>query len=447
MGAVYRAFDRHEQRLVALKVLTESAPPGPQHPLAAEYDAWARLDHPNIVQALGMGVAACGPIAAGTPYLVLEHIDGAPVNRVMPAGSANGRQVESIARQALHALDHVHASGFLHRDLKPANVLVQSRHPRLKLTDFGLALPLGESRSVGTVSGSLPYVSPEALLGLPLDGRADLYGLGILLYQLMTGKLPVRGGGPREILRWHLGGEPADPARTRPDLSPRLSAFVRRLTSRDRAERPASAVEALALLGSPRSGAPPHRPPRKIDRAARARLRLALDAARLGGARVLRLPAAAVRASALVGEVSVWAQIRGMRFHRLGGRSGDTRLTVTRLVLHALADYGDEAPTRARRFGLDAALPLRFVGGQAVLDASRLRDAPDGGGAAAEQRAARDIGRFLVASSRSRSIVLVVDRGGRRDPLLRGITRRLVQEAGRRADCNPARGGLLLLLA
>ena len=272
MGAVYRAFDRHEQRLVALKVLTESAPPGPQHPLATEYDAWARLDHPNIVRALGMGVATCGPIAAGTPYLVLEHIHGAPVNRVLPAGGGDGRRVESIARQALHALDHVHASGFLHRDLKPANVLVQSRRRQLKLTDFGLALPLGESRSVGTVSGSLPYVSPEAMLGLPLDCRADLYGLGILLYQLMTGELPVRRGGPREILRWHLGGEPADPGRIRPGLSPRLSAFVRRLTSRNRTERPASAIEALALLGSSRSGATRHSPPCRIDRAARARL-------------------------------------------------------------------------------------------------------------------------------------------------------------------------------
>ena len=241
MGAVYRAFDRAEQRLVALKVLTETAPAGPGHPLATEFEAWSGLDHPNIVQAYELGVTATGPIPEGTPYLVLEHVHGGPAHRMLEAGRLDASQAESVAHQVLAALDHVHGSGYLHRDLKPANLIVQPDRLRLKLTDFGLALPIGESREVGTVSGSLPYVSPEALLGLPLDERADLYGLGILMFQLVTGELPVPNGGARDVLRWHLGGPPADPLRIRPGTSPRLARFIRRLTTRDRSSRPTCA--------------------------------------------------------------------------------------------------------------------------------------------------------------------------------------------------------------
>ena len=446
MGAVYRAFDRAEQRLVALKVLTETAPAGPGHPLATEFEAWSGLDHPNIVQAYELGVTATGPIPKGTPYLVLEHVHGGPAHRMLEAGRLDASQAESVARQVLAALDHVHGSGYLHRDLKPANLIVQPDRLQLKLTDFGLALPVGESREVGTVSGSLPYVSPEALLGLPLDERADLYGLGILLFQLVTGELPVPNGGARDVLRWHLGGPPADPSRIRPGTSPRLARFIRRLTTRDRSSRPTCAGEALGLLGVAHPVCRSRPRDRPSGRWSRGTLRLALDAVRLGDSRVMRLPVAAAAAAALLNEVSVWAQVRGVRFHRLHGRAREARLCLTRLVLRWLAVLGCEAEECARRFALDRYLPLRLVGGYPVIDTPRIDEPPNPRDKIGLEEAARGIGGFLLSCVGLQSTVLFLEREARREPLVRAVARRLVRATRRREGLDGARGGLLLLL-
>lgn len=440
MGSVYRAFDRAEQRLVALKVPSDPAPSGPGHPLSAEFDAWSRLEHPNIVRAYELGLSASGPLPAGTPYLVLEHVRGGPAHQMLQAGRVEAQLAESVACQVLAALEHVHASGYLHRDLKPGNVLVDSGRRRLKLTDFGLAVPVGQSREAGVISGSLPYVSPEALLGLPLDERSDLYGLGILLFHLVTGELPVPNGGVQEILRWHLSGPPADPAQIRPQLSMRLVRFIRRLTSRDRSERPTSAREALQLLGVDQPNGRPKAGVRVIGRAERAALRLALDAVRLGSVRVFRLPRAAGAGAALLSEVSVWAQIRGMRFHRLGGAAPEARRSLARLVVSGLVERGTEGAACARRFGLERFLPLRFVGGVAVLDR------PDACCNPPLAEAASGIAEFLLVSNRDRPAVLFLERPARDEPLLGEVTRRLIRAGRRRTGLDPTRGGLLLLL-
>ncbi len=440
MGSVYRAFDRAEQRLVALKVASDPAPPGPAHPLAAEFEAWSRLEHPNIVRAYELGLSGSGPLRAGTPYLVLEHVSGGPAHQMLQAGRVEAPLAESVACQVLAALEHVHASGYLHRDLKPGNVLVDSGRRRLKLTDFGLAVPLGQSREVGVISGSLPYVSPEALLGLPLDERSDLYGLGILLFHLVTGELPVPNGGAREILRWHLSGPPADPAQIRPQLSVRLVRFIKRLTARDRSERPTSAREALRLLGVDRPRCRPQGGIPAVGRAERAALRLALDAVRLGSVRVFQLPRAAGARAALLSEVSVWAQVRGMRFHRLGGAAQEARRSLARLVVSGLVERGAEAEACARRFGLERFLPLRFVGGIAVLDRPKECGSPP------PAEAASGIAEFLLVSSRARPAVLSLERPGRDEPLLGEVTRCLIRAAQRATGLDPTRGGLLLLL-
>jgi serine/threonine-protein kinase len=308
MGIVFRAFDRTEQRLVALKVLGRNDRAGPAHPLSSEFDTWSRLEHPNIVRVYELRQARRGPLPAGAPYLVLEHVAGGPAHRAPCAAWLAAAGAEALARQLLAALDHVHVSGFVHRDLKPANVLVTGsrRPPRVKLTDFGLAARVGEARPPLCLSGSLHYAAPEALLGLPLDGRADLYALGILLYRLITGEHPVGPPAPPQaILGWHLSGPPADPLALRPRLSPRLARFIRRLTQRDRDARPATAREALATLGDgpPLSG---RRPVASAGAGERAALRLALDAARLGDFRVFGLPRARPAAEALVREVAIW---------------------------------------------------------------------------------------------------------------------------------------------
>ena len=244
MGTVYRAYDLVEDRAVALKVPNDSA--------AAEFETWSRLDHPSIVRAYELVVAARGPIPAGRPYLVLEHVPGRPELRASSTERMPPALVWILAAQVLSALVHVHEAGYVHRDLKPGNVLAAAlpgRAPRFKLTDFGLATRIGMSSPLGTFSGSLPYVAPEALLGLPLDGRADLYGLGILLYRLAAGRTPVPMGGAPEILRWHLTGPAPDASRLRPALPSPLVQFIRRLTERDRDDRPGSASRAARWIG------------------------------------------------------------------------------------------------------------------------------------------------------------------------------------------------------
>ena len=252
MGTVYRAYDLAAGRVVALKVPSHSTRCAAVASLAAEFDTWSRLRHPNIVRVYELVVAANGPLPDGTPYLVLEHVPGRPQLRTRRAGRMRPAEVGILAAQTLSALVHVHEAGFVHRDLKPANLLASAlpgRAVRYKLTDFGLATRIGSSNPLGTFSGSLRYVAPEALLGLPLDGRADLYGLGILLFRLATGQTPVPQGGAPEILRWHLTGPAPDPTRVRPALSAGLVRFLRLMTRRDRDDRPRSASCALRLLG------------------------------------------------------------------------------------------------------------------------------------------------------------------------------------------------------
>ncbi len=260
MGTVYRAYDIVKGRVVALKVPSHSSYTAPGASLAAEFDTWSRLRHPNIVRAYELAVATSGPIPDGTPYLVLEHVPGRSQLRTRRAGRMRPASLGMLAAQILSALAHVHEAGFVHRDLKPGNMLASAlpgRAPRYKLTDFGLATRIGTADPLGTFSGSLRYVAPEALLGLPLDGRVDLYGLGIALFRLATGETPVPQGGAPEILRWHLTGPAPDPTRVRPALSARLVRCLRQMTRRDRDERPRSAACALRLLGiSPGAGRP-----------------------------------------------------------------------------------------------------------------------------------------------------------------------------------------------
>jgi hypothetical protein len=435
MGTVYRAFDRAEQRLVALKVPCTPDDPGPAHPLAAEFDNWWRLRHPNIVRVYEMCHAESGPIPEGTPYLVLQHVEGRPAHRALGTGRAEDSTVETFAAQVLSALAHVHASGYVHRDLKPGNVLEHrssGRRPRYMLTDFGLATKTGAARPLGTFSGSLPYVAPECLLGLPLDGRADLYGLGVLLYRLVTGRLPMSDGGPREILHWHLGGPPADPACVRAGISPRLSRFIRRLTMRDPAERPATATSAMHMLGL-RAAAGRNRA--RVDVTARgtlASLRLALDSVRLGALRVFRLPGSTRVAEGLLEELFVWSQVRGLRFYRL---TDDPE----RLVLRLLADRGVHGAALVRRFGLRRWLALDVLGGVPLLDPARTRASPTA------RFAARAIGGLITDCALHRPIVLCAgtEPGS---PFVQALKRRLARYVAANDAAKNSRGGLLLVV-
>src|SRR5439155_26130473 len=142
-----------------------------------------------------------------------------------------------------------HAQGIVHRDLKPENVLVASTSPLgIKLVDFGIASVRGASRMTkqGAVVGTFTYLAPEQALGQDVDHRADLYALGIVLYELVAGRPPFTGGSPEAVLAQHLKADPVPPGRHRPGVPPELERLILRLLAKDPAERPADAETVAA---------------------------------------------------------------------------------------------------------------------------------------------------------------------------------------------------------
>jgi hypothetical protein len=444
-GRVFRAYDRLTRRDVAIKMLHDGGASDPAHPLVAEFAAWSRLRHPFVVRAYELGRVRSGPFAAGAPYLVMELVRGIPVHHALCAGSVAPAVVEEFARKVLRALEHVHAAGLVHRDLKPGNVLVGAATRgcgRVKLTDFGLASPSGLAGAPGRISGSIPYVAPERILGLPIDGRADLYALGVLLHYLATGRLPLDSRAPQRWLRWHLAGPPADPRRWRADLPPRLAELIVRLTTRDRDARPPTAAEALLLLG-PALPVASRASASHLLPAQRASIRLALDAARRGEMRELPLPRNAAEARAVKQEIAALAAVMSLAFVRLRRSPGTPRADIAHVVLTLLLDRGSEGPALVERHRLERSLPLSLLGGVPVWDRTVHDEA-----AARRPRAlpavARSIASFLLAAAKRRTLVLVVEAAALSDPLAAAILGRLRRASPRRGAC--AQGGLLLAL-
>ncbi len=440
MGSVFRAFDAAARREVAVKIVEGGGGAGPAHPLSIEFETWARLRHPNVVRALDLGRARAGPFPAGRPYLVLEFFPGRPAHLALAPGRVEPGAVLAVARGLLRALDHVHGSGLVHRDVKPGNALVSlapGRAPRIKLTDFGLAVEAGHREPPGAFSGSVPYLSPEALLGLPLDARADLYGLGLLLHLLALGRLPFDGANAAEAVRWHLAGPRPAPEALRSATGGRLASLVSRLLARDRSERPSTAAEAARLLdpGTGRLASPAPAP----GRAERAALRLALDAARLGARRRFDLPAPRRPAARLVEEATVLARVHGLAVLRIGGRGEES---LARAVLRLLLESGEEAGALIERHRLQRALPLRVVGGVPVWDRERDGAAPEGPVAGAVARAV--LGLLLDVASR-RGLLAALEPASRSSAVECETARLLAASADAGTGPQPGRGGLLVI--
>ncbi len=237
MGAVYRARDTLLEREVAIKVLSGGGLGGePRAPLLREAQVIARLNHPNIVQVHDAGQLD------GSPFIVMELVEGESLHSRRPVDLA---EILSIARQVCAALDHAHTHGIVHRDLKPENVLITA-DGTAKLTDLGLARS-GTSRTStqGSIAGTVFYLAPELALGQATDGRADLYALGVMLYELTTGQLPFTGDDPLTIISQHLHAPVAPPSTHRADLPPALEAIILKLLAKSPDDRFASA-QALA---------------------------------------------------------------------------------------------------------------------------------------------------------------------------------------------------------
>ena len=247
MGTVYRATDLELQREVAVKVLSATAQNSDaRERLIREARAAAALNHPHIVTIHDVGESG------GFPFLVMELIGGPRLSQARPTDLA---RVVAIAVQICAALEHAHYHSIVHRDLKPDNVLLSgtSNSSNVKLADLGLALPAYGARisRAGVIVGTAAYMAPEQALGQEVDGRADLYALGVLLYELTTGRVPFTGDDPLTIVSQHVHAPVVPPRVLRPDLPRALEAVIVKLLAKDPAHRFSSAAETRdALLES-----------------------------------------------------------------------------------------------------------------------------------------------------------------------------------------------------
>jgi len=207
MGAVYEAVDTLTERPVAMKVLRAELAKQPEliERFRSEAVTLARLNHPNIALLYDFF------LEAGDYYMAMEFVRGQSLElfirreRCLQASVAG-----SIMQQTLNGLAHAHSMGVLHRDIKPANILITD-DMRVKVTDFGIARVLGSSRMTrhGRIIGTLEYIAPERIKGDETDARSDLYSAGVVLYEMLTGRLPFTGNTDFELIKAQLEQEPA----------------------------------------------------------------------------------------------------------------------------------------------------------------------------------------------------------------------------------------------
>jgi len=248
LGTIYRAYDTLLDRQVAVKVMNPSGL-GTQGKarLLHEARAAAQLNHANIVSVYDAGEdLASGVAAQSLPFIVMELVEGSSLHNYTPASLA---EICSITRQICAALDHAHKHGIIHRDLKPENVLL-TPEGMVKLTDFGLARSVSSRLSVeGAIVGTVFYLAPEMALGLPIDGRTDLYSLGVLIYELVTGSLPFNAEDPLALISQHIHASVVPPVTYNPEVPPAMNSLVMRLLSKRPEDRPRNAAEVEQVLG------------------------------------------------------------------------------------------------------------------------------------------------------------------------------------------------------
>jgi serine/threonine-protein kinase len=243
MSVVYKAVDSRNGRTVALKVLKKSDHPSPGPLIRFQQEARAaqRLAHPNIVAVREAGEEA------GTPFIAMDYVEGLTLDRVLGQGKLGLREFVTALEQVAQAVHHAHQLGIVHRDLKPANILVDDRGVP-HVTDFGLAKLDHADKSVthaGVSLGTPFYMSPEQVEGdvAGTDARSDIFSLGVMLYEALTGRVPFPGNSVMEVYRAILAGAPPAPAKLNPRAPADLEAVCLKALRRDKARRYSTARE------------------------------------------------------------------------------------------------------------------------------------------------------------------------------------------------------------
>jgi dienelactone hydrolase/predicted Ser/Thr protein kinase len=275
MGTVYRARDTVLGRIVAIKVLSSDAgrDPAMSRRILREAKTASRLNHPNIVTVYELAHTDA------VDFIVMEYVEGEPLARQIPAAGLPIDRVVDYASQIAEALAAAHDAGVVHRDMKPGNVMV-TPGGRLKVVDFGLArdlpaAPTAETRAMttqwmtapGVTAGTVGYMAPEQIEGRPADARSDVFALGVVLYEMLSGRRPFSGDSAWATLNATVNTDAPDVTRLRPATPPALARIVARALARlpdDRYPSARSLAEDMAALRAPSSPvAVPPRPARR----------------------------------------------------------------------------------------------------------------------------------------------------------------------------------------
>jgi eukaryotic-like serine/threonine-protein kinase len=239
MASIFRAVDLRDNRVVALKIPHPDMEADPIlfDRFQRESGIGEKLNHPGVMRVFGGEKRS-------RVYMVMEWCDGRLLRQILGEGRISQDRAIRIAINVLEALEYIHENGVVHRDLKPENIMVDS-HDNIKLIDFGIAGDSAAKRltyaNFTATLGTADYISPEQVKGKRGDGRSDVYAMGVILYEMLTGKQPFTGASPMEVMNDRLLNYPVPPTVAEPTISPQLQEVLYRALERDPKNRYARA--------------------------------------------------------------------------------------------------------------------------------------------------------------------------------------------------------------
>lgn len=269
MGVVYKARDTKLNRTVALKFLSLPAPGSKKEGsrLILEAQAAASLNHPNIATIFEFNEVEDPTTHTTKAFIAMEYVEGQTLRELLLEGPLPIQRTVAIGFQLAEALSTAHQHGIVHRDLKPANIIV-TPGGAIKILDFGIAKLIGEETATTTrrIAGSAAYMSPEQVRGDTIDHRSDLFSLGVVLFEMVTGKRPFQADHEAALFYSIANTDPSPPTALRPDLPKALEKVILGLLGKDPSRRPQAASAVLAELERISSElnlrlSPPHRQP------------------------------------------------------------------------------------------------------------------------------------------------------------------------------------------